>query len=385
MGTMSSQVLIGFAVIGILIVGFGYLIVVITRPFARHLPASPIARYTPPPGDIVRHGLAVRADRRVLSAAIIQLAVQRKVRVLTRPGSRRPVAIEARPGSGMTAQDVCLLQTLRPRLTTDRRKRRYLRALAKIGIHVPTVDAAPDVYFLKGRGAFRSHQRRALTSHFDMMRHHMKQEGLAHRVTVSVHLYLLSLLFLALVAACLFLGLGAVINGDGAIIFVFVPTVAAFFGVLTLAPAPILRFTDSGQDLRRRLSGLRDYVRMAEAERLRVLQSPDGALRTPAGSLTPGGQALGLTPQPTAGDPVAQAGLDRYVLTEQLLPYAVLFRCGRGWKREFEGLGGADASMQNLRTLGRTLSTLVTVLQMLLIMLQILRVIWSVVMIVLRV
>lgn len=117
-----------------------------------------------------------------------------------------------------------------------------------------------------------------------------------------MHLVLLSLLFLAALVIGLVLILGAILNGEWIGAVVVLVDVAGLFGVLMLAPSPLLRFTDQGVELRRQLSGLRAYIRMAEQDRLRMLQSPQGALRT------------------TAGDPIAQSALDRYVLTERLLP-----------------------------------------------------------------
>ncbi|WP_437584556.1 hypothetical protein ACSAGD_04610 [Paramicrobacterium sp. CJ85] len=368
-----TDYLIGIVVLGLLVVGIALLVVLITRPFARHLPKSLVAQYVPPRGSITHHGLALRADRRVLAATIIQLAVQKKIRVLAPRGKRGPVAIEALLGTGLTAQERLFLRSFRPKLYTKRMRRTYVRALADIGIHVSAPEEAPDIYFLKGKGAFRSHQRRALAAYFDSVRRQMKRQGLTKKFSVSIHLYVLSLMFLALTAFGLIFIFGAALNGDWVGIIVTVLTVAGVLGVLTIAPPPILLFTEQGTELRRYLSGLRDYVRLAEQDRLRVLQSPQGALRTPAGALTPGGQALGLRPRPTANDAVAQAGLDRYVLIERLLPYAVLFRCERQWEREFEYLGGADVTAQNLRALGATMQATMAVLQAFVVVVQILR------------
>lgn len=375
---MTADALIGYVILGLLVVGSALLVVAISRPIARRLPDSLVVEYVPPSGDIVQHGLALRADRRVLTAAIVAMTVQGKVRLLTPPGARGPVAIEALPTSRFTLSEVSLLEALRPKLVGKRKRRRYLRALAAIGVQVDVPEDGPNVYFLKGRGAFRGYQRRALTKYLDSIREQLKQNGLARKRAVSIHLYLLSLLFLALVVGGGFLTLGAFLNGDGIAALVIIPTVAAVFGVLTIAPPPILRFTEQGHELRRYLSGLRDYVRLTEQERLQMLQSPQGALRTPAGALTPGGQALGLRPQPTAGDPVAQSGLDRYVLTERMLPYAVLFGCERQWQNELEHLGGGGVTPQNLRALGSTVNGVITVLQALLIIIQIVRCIGAV-------
>lgn len=60
------------------------------------------------------------------------------------------------------------------------------------------------------------------------------------------------------------------------------------------------------------LWGVHDYIRLAEQDRLRMLQSPSGALTTPRGDL------------------------EVLKLHERLLPYAVLFRLEKEWMRELD-------------------------------------------------
>jgi uncharacterized membrane protein YgcG len=107
-----------------------------------------------------------------------------------------------------------------------------------------------------------------------------------------------------------------------AILFVIavLAAVATFMAVVDVRP-----LTRAGREVRDHLEGLRLYIRLAEAERLRVLQSPSGAMRVD---------------RPAAGG-VATAGLDPAVvlkLNERLLPYAVLFGQEREWSRELATL-----------------------------------------------
>ena len=355
--------------IGAIAAVISLVIIAIAHPIARHMPKAPVIEFLPPPGDIITHGLAVRADRRVVTAVIMQLAVAGKIRVLAPRGTHGPVAIEALPGTGLSADDHFFLQALRPRKMNKRRTRRYLAALREIGISVTRIEDAPDITFLRGRGAFRGFQQRSIAEHLDRARTRAKTAGLARRFSGSVHLYLLSLLFLVSTIAALLFALGAVFNGVtwGALGALF--GIAAMFWVLALAPPPIMRFTPEGHARRGRLAG---------RDRRRVRQPPPGALRTPAGALTPGGQALGLRPAPTAGDPVAQSELDRFVLIERLLPYAVLFRQEREWQRELEHLGGTVEFSQNMRVLGSTLEGLMAILQVLSAIGQVLRAVGAV-------
>lgn len=70
------------------------------------------------------------------------------------------------------------------------------------------------------------------------------------------------------------------------------------------------RVTDAGAPARDHLLGLRDYLTLAEADRMRVLQSPEGAERRPAG----------------VDDPVQVLHLH-----EKLLPWAVVWGVEREW------------------------------------------------------
>ena len=121
---------------------------------------------------------------------------------------------------------------------------------------------------------------------------------------------------LALAAVALF----ALISSIGAAsALTLLPLFAALvLSVCTVAVAtrgPAL--TRSGADQRDYLFGLRDYIRLAEAERFRMLQSPEGADRR----------------RVDATDP-------RQVvrLYEKLLPFAVLFGIEQQWTEELEAL-----------------------------------------------
>ena len=92
------------------------------------------------------------------------------------------------------------------------------------------------------------------------------------------------------------------------------PLSIALFWVCVVPGILILRkvtpLTEQGALERDKLRGLRDYIRLAEADRLRVLQSPQGALRKPV--------AVGN----------AKTMLS---LTERVLPYAVIFGLAKEW------------------------------------------------------
>jgi len=71
--------------------------------------------------------------------------------------------------------------------------------------------------------------------------------------------------------------------------------------------------TAEGAEIVDHLRGLERYIELAEADRMRVLQSPEGALREPID---------------------VSSREERLLLTERLLPWAVLFKHEREWAKE---------------------------------------------------
>lgn len=94
--------------------------------------------------------------------------------------------------------------------------------------------------------------------------------------------------------------------------------VAAFFAVFLCVGfafrPPVL--TRSGAEWSDYLLGMRDYLQLAEADRFRMLQSPEGALRVRAEGLDPSNPA------------------EKVKLYEKLLPFAVLWGIEREWAKE---------------------------------------------------
>ncbi|GAA4667643.1 DUF2207 domain-containing protein [Frondihabitans cladoniiphilus] len=92
------------------------------------------------------------------------------------------------------------------------------------------------------------------------------------------------------------------------------PVVALFVGVVAAGVAPVLvvrrPLTARGAEVRDHLKGLELYVKLAEADRLAFLQSPEGAQRVAAGD---------------------EAWLR---LNEELLPWAALFGAQKRWSEE---------------------------------------------------
>ena len=86
---------------------------------------------------------------------------------------------------------------------------------------------------------------------------------------------------------------------------------------VTVAPAVL---TSAGADRRDHLLGLREYLTVAEQDRFRMLQSPEGAARV--------ARALG------GDDPsTAHQSADIVKLNERLLPWAVLWGVEQEWSK----------------------------------------------------
>lgn len=100
------------------------------------------------------------------------------------------------------------------------------------------------------------------------------------------------------------------------------------FGLVTLSPVWWLvsavyfslsfsswRFTDKGLELRRYLEGLKEYIKMAETDRIKMLQSPEGAEKV--------ARVINGTDE-----------VQLIKLYERVLPYAVLFGLESEWNKQ---------------------------------------------------
>lgn len=99
-----------------------------------------------------------------------------------------------------------------------------------------------------------------------------------------------------------------------ALIFVSVVTVFVVVGLVARKP-----LTAAGAEVRDHLAGLKQFIEWAEADRIRMLQSPQGAERVPV----------------DVSDPRV-----KLKLYEALLPYAVVFGQEKEWARELAVLYG---------------------------------------------
>lgn len=268
-----------------------------------------IAQYEPPEGvsAMVAADLVGRADKGV-TATILERAVAGELRVVET--GRKQYAVEFVGGAWGDADAISVVSAL------------YSDA--------PFPGARRE---LKSRDTTLGRRLLALRQG---VAKRVAQEGLRRRPDPVLRLLLA---VAAIGAATLSVVFGVVALDDhrgGAWPFILfagaiVAAIAAVFVVAGVRP-----LTERGREIRDHLEGLRLYIRLAEADRLRVLQSPSGALRVDRPA------AASVAGVPTAPDAAATAvTLDPAVvlkLNERLLPYAVLFGLEQEWSRELAAL-----------------------------------------------
>ena len=113
----------------------------------------------------------------------------------------------------------------------------------------------------------------------------------------------------------------------GATILLFTAWTAVIAAGIFLAAAVIFLFafimparTEQGVVANDALLGLKDYIKLAEADRLKFGQSAEGAEKIEQGSFDPTNPKMKIK------------------LFESLLPYAILFGLEKSWAKEFEGI-----------------------------------------------
>lgn len=315
----------------------------VARTIAAQRVTAPVVQYAPERGTtVLRDAVLADADRRAAAAALIDLAVKRKVRLIASGGSagtagtttrttagttagtsagasagtsREPIAVELLDSARLTAHDTALLEALFGPEHTGARLRRF------------------------------SADRRALTGRIKTLllftELQLVREGLVgeRRVTwPGTTLTVLAYLGM-LVETLLFVF--TLIAGDWPAFFATLAAVGVTIATVFVTPAWWRRYLPPSRPHREHLAGLHRYIEVAEADRLRVLQSPSGAeVRT--------GVSAGSE---TGTDAAAAAQVERFHLHERLLPYAVLFGLEREWLAKLR-LEADSLAHSNLDTLG---------------------------------
>jgi uncharacterized membrane protein YgcG len=273
---------------------------------AARLPKPRIVQYTAPRGISIRlSSVVLDAQSKTLAAHLIDLAVRTLV-VIGTAGSTRDTkpgsyAISRGSGDGATSDDGLLLGAM----------------------------------FGSGQGAVRldklsTKRQKALTSYREKSVDAAKDAGLVAR-SVSWYSNLTVALMIVgiLVAVALFVMAGMGYLPVWATVLIVVGLAGLFVLSFVVAP-PTVELTPRGHELRQYLLGIRDYIRLAEADRLRYLQSPTTAeTRRDVGFVQP-------EDEPTGADGEQWRVLHLY---ERLLPYAVLFGLEKKWSTVLSDVG----------------------------------------------
>ena len=320
-----------------------------------------IVQYTPERGStVLRDSLLVDADRRGASAALIDLAVKRKVRLLA-GGKRQPIGVELLPNATLTLEELALLEALFGPDHTPGRARRF------------------------------SSDRRALTGRVKSLllntEHALARDGLIaeHRVTwPGVTLTVLA--YLGMLVEALFI-VFALVAGDWPALVATLIALAATIATIFVTPSSWRRYLPPARPKREHLAGLRQYLALAEADRMRVLQSPSGAELRSTDASSPWSSSASPSPLTASGSPLPDAApgastsaasapaastpavsdaaatpVSRFHLHERLLPYAVLFGLEREWLAKLK-LEHAALERSNLDTLGELVDATADILQ----------------------
>ncbi|MDJ0376604.1 DUF2207 domain-containing protein [Cryobacterium sp. PH31-L1] len=258
-----------------------------------------IAEYLPPRGvNLLTSGDIVGASSKAMAAQFISFAVRGNVRILEAGDKKSHFLLEFVHADGLDETESRILGKLFPGLQPGDQ-----RDLKK-----------------KSTSLSKALAKERTASHAESLR-----LGLREQKNVALRSGLIGLAVVS--------GGVAVVAGVGAVITVvggFWPLLIIVLGfvaaVATIALVANFRtLTESGAELRDYLKGVKLYIGLAEADRLRVLQSPEGAVRSVY-------RPENGRPNLGRGTATADAPAVQIVkLYERVLPLAVLFGQEKDW------------------------------------------------------
>ncbi|SFR83124.1 hypothetical protein SAMN05428970_2743 [Agromyces sp. CF514] len=275
---------------------------VVARFASRQRVHSPVVQYTRARGASVLHdALLLEADRRAAAAVLVDLAVSRRIRILANTTKRAPIGVELQPGVVFTDDEYAVLEAIFGPEHTGERLRRFSSDRRALASRLKAVV----------RGAHYALARAGLVAGA-----RMSWPG----TTLTV------LAYLGMLVEGLFI-VAALGSADWPALIATVAALAVTIATIIVTPASWRRFLPPSHGPREHLDGLRQYLELAEADRLRVLQSPAGARLVPVPQTADASNPTATAP----GAPAASGARARFHLHERLLPYAVLFGLERAW------------------------------------------------------
>ena len=269
----------------------------------RNAPGRPtiIAEYLPPKGvNLLEAGNVTRTSAKAMTAQFLSFAVRGNVRVIEGEGKKHYL-LELRHTRGLDPAEHAVLRLLFP------------------GLHEGTSRDLKAKDTKLGAG---------LTKQLQAVPKQALTDGLREKKGGRLQTWLI--IGAALTGVLTLVGcVGAFITEVGGAWPVLVLVLGVAASVTTLIFAASVRpLTAAGAELRDYLAGVKLYIGIAESDRLRVLQSPTGALRSPY--RPDAASVLGL---PDSGVPDPTQPGQVLKLYERLLPFAVLFGQEKEWSR----------------------------------------------------
>ena len=238
---------------------------------------------------------AVILKKQATVAAILKLAVAGNIRVLELPGRKPHYQLQFITADG-----------------TDRDEREFLHALFGNTLDFEEVRSLQKADQKAAARIAKLVTRVTKDATANGFRRKMPAARIALLLTLGAASTFCSFIFSVI-------ALDRAYGGAWPVLFLGVGIATAIATSVLVAKVPL---TQTGVELRDYLRGLEMYMKLAEADRIRYLQSPQGALRTPVAT----------------DDPAEVVKLN-----EKLLPYAVLFGHEKEWAEElgryYEELG----------------------------------------------
>ncbi|WEO76335.1 DUF2207 domain-containing protein [Cryobacterium sp. SO2] len=267
-----------------------------------------IPQYSVPPGyNLLEAADLIGRTNSAVAAQIVSFAVRGKVRILDYPVSADggDYTLQLLSADGVDDQELALLWVFFPELEVG--------AVCELGV---TDDALAGAL----ASATADARARAITRGW-------RARAPWNRVKARWLIGCAAVVLVALVVLVSGVGLGWL---PGVWIFPLLVLMVIAVVVASAAASRPVVLTDAGAEQRDYLQGMKVYLELAEADRFRMLQSPDGADRvTVPLAVAPQGSApaVGLT---TAGPDTVEL----VKLYEKLLPFAVLWGVEREWAAE---------------------------------------------------
>ncbi|HEX7835574.1 MAG TPA: DUF2207 domain-containing protein [Pseudolysinimonas sp.] len=277
-----------------------------------------VAQYEPPENmDPFLAANIVKAPKRGMAAAIMDLAVKRKLRIVERPGSGifggSDFGVQqVDPDNGMSTLNGSEVTVMDALFSPFGGRFFSLRTpgLITIGNTTPTQTPATEVKWLKKNDTVLGRQVVSLTK---AAAAEAQSTGLRKKGGGVATLIVLGFVVIAALgfittsfSSQTDVAIAVGVIGINGIIWVGLGLIAIVAGRRPLST--------EGAKLKEHLLGLREYIRLAEADRLQMLQSVTGAERAPIAGTTDNAQIIKVY--------------------EKLLPYAVLFGLEKEWAGE---------------------------------------------------